>query len=131
MKRVAKIVLFVMMLTLLIGSASVPCEEVQAAKKFNVTKKAMKKAIDGREISVTVDGSEQKFAVKTSEIKKLKIKSKKYSKNRTKVKAVAHAYLNRDVLFFGTTYQSECSDRLVLYKWKLRFNNRQGGIFGR
>jgi len=117
MKRMKKVAIIFMTCVLMAGITYVPSVNVQAAKKTSVTKKMMKKSLKGQIISVTVDDEEQRFVAEPSEIKKIKVKSKKYSKNHKKAKIVAYAYFDRDVAVVKT--KTVLKYKLVKKKWKL------------
>ena len=82
---------------LVIGAVPAFTVQTQAAAKFNVSQKQMKKATEGRRVKVIVNNREQSFKVKSSEITNFVVKSKLYSYNRKSVTIKAAVNINRKV----------------------------------
>ena len=81
-----------LMLLVILMSLAIPVHCAQAAVNeirpdFTVSVSKMKKDISKYSVSVTVKGSQQRFAFRPSEIKKFTVRSKTYSKKIETVKA--------------------------------------------
>lgn len=117
MKKGKRIICLFLVCFLMSGLFPKAAIEAQAAVKFNVSANQMKKAINGYTVRVAVDNKEQRFIVKTSEITKLTVKSKKYSSDKKNMTVKAIAYIDRKIATVKTTATLRYS--LKRNKWKI------------
>ena len=115
--KLKRIIWVVMLCGLFLGLTLRTDMDVQAAPKFKVTNKQMKKAISGYSVNVTINGMNQRFAVKQSEITKLQVKSKKYSSDKKNVTVKAVAYIDREVAVIKSSVTIKY--KLKGKKWKV------------
>lgn len=118
-KRVMKkrIVGMILACLLVVGLAPGFAVQTQAAVKFKVSQKQMKKAVEGRTVKVIVNNKEQRFKVKASEITKFTVKSKLYSYNRKNVTVKAAVNIDRKVATVRATATLQYKRKGK--KWKL------------
>ncbi len=117
MKKIKKMMclcLAVLMLCSILPAAPLT---VQAAPKFNVSNASLKKALDNYSINITINKKAQRFIVKSKEITKLSVKSRKYAQGGKKVTVAATIYINRKIATVKTTASMTYS--LKKNKWKL------------
>ena len=66
-------------------------------KKFNVTKSQMLNTVSKYSVGVMVNGKEQRFKVKKTEVEQFTVKSKKYASKKTKMTVKTTFLVDRTV----------------------------------
>lgn len=117
MKKNKKIICMLFAFLLIVGLVSGIPAETQAATQFKVTEKQMKKAVNGYSVQVTVNEKKQRFMVKSSEITKFTVKSKKYSSDKKSLTIKAIAYIDRKVAMVKSSVTIKY--KLKGSKWKV------------
>lgn len=117
MKKIKRAICLCVAMLMLCSVLPMAPLKVEAATKFNVSNASLKKALNNYSIRITIDQKEQRFVVRTKEITKFTVKSKKYSKDRKKMTVTAAVYINRKIATVKTTATMKYS--LKKNKWKL------------